>query len=215
MRPLNERRLRRLVFGFLLVVAGSTSAATDDSKAFRAGVTRMAVQDTTSFDALIAYPTEADEAPIDEGIYNLSAGREAPIAGSLLFPIILFSHGSGRGPGTPLVHGNLLLHLARAGFVVVAPFHPGTPQPFVNRPRQMRRTLDAVLSDPRFTGHVDANRIGVMGFSFGGAVVLIVAGAMPDLPHLSAYCRDHPDDPRACDGIPTDGSWANVPKRKS
>jgi predicted dienelactone hydrolase len=49
------------------------------------------------------------------------------------------------------------------------------------------------------------------GFSFGGAVTLIVAGASIDLAHLSAYCRDHADDVRACDGIATDGSWAKVP----
>ncbi len=54
------------------------------------------------------------------------------------------------------------------------------------------------------------------GFSFGGAVTLIVAGAMIDLAHLSAYCHDHADDSRACDGIATDGSWAKVPpSRKS
>ena len=49
------------------------------------------------------------------------------------------------------------------------------------------------------------------GFSFGGAVTLIAAGAVVDLAHLSAYCRDHPDDTRACGGIPTDGSLAKVP----
>jgi pimeloyl-ACP methyl ester carboxylesterase len=42
-------------------------------------------------------------------------------------------------------------------------------------------------------------------------VTLIVAGANIDLAHLSAYCRDHADDTRACEGIATDGSWAKVP----
>ena len=54
-----------------------------------------------------------------------------------------------------------------------------------------------------------------MGFSFGGAVTLIVAGAATNLAHLSAYCGEHRDDPRACDGVPTDSSWANIPSRKS
>jgi predicted dienelactone hydrolase len=58
--------------------------------------------------------------------------------------------------------------------------------------------------------------MGMVGFSFGGAVTLIVAGATIDLAHLSAYCRDHADDSRACGGIATDGSWAKVPpSRKS
>jgi predicted dienelactone hydrolase len=209
------RCLRSLLCALLLAVAGATPNVSDDAQAFHAGITRVAVPDAAPFDALIAYPTETAEAPIEEGVFKLSAGRDAPIAAGPRFPIVLFSHGSGRGPGTPLVHRDLLLHLAREGFIVVAPFHPGTRQPLVNRPRQIRGAFDAVLADPRFSSHADPDRLGMMGFSFGGAVTLTVAGAMPDLAHLSAYCRDHPDDRRACDGVPTDGSLANVPRRKS
>jgi predicted dienelactone hydrolase len=143
------------------------------------------------------------------------ASRDAPVTTGARFPIVLFSHG-GSGPGTPLVHRDLLLHLAREGFIVIAPFHPGTGQPFVDRPRQIHKALDSVLADPRFSKRADPDRIGMAGFSFGGAVTLIVAGAMIDLAHLSAYCHDHADDSRACDGIATDGSWAKVPpSRKS
>ena len=146
---------------------------------------------------------------------GFSASRDAPVAAGARFPVVLFSHG-GSGPGTPLVHGDLLLHLAREGFIVIAPFHPGTAQPFVDRPRQIHKALDSVLADPRFSKHADPDRIGMVGFSFGGAVTLIVAGANIDLAHLSAYCHDHADDSRACDGIATDGSWAKVPpSRKS
>jgi predicted dienelactone hydrolase len=93
----------------------------------------------------------------------------------------------------------------------MAPFHPGTEKPFVDRPRQMHKALDSLLADPRFSQRADPNRIAMAGFSFGGAVTLISAGAIVDLAHLSAYCHDHPDDTRACDGISTDGSWAKVP----
>jgi predicted dienelactone hydrolase len=173
------------------------------------------VQDSTPFDALIAYPTEAAEVSVEEGPIRLVASRDAPVAVGARFPIVLFSHG-GNGPGTPLVHSDLLLHLARQGFIVVAPFHPGTEKPFVDRPRQIRKALDSMLADPRFSKHADPDRIGMVGFSFGGAVTLIVAGANIDLAHLSAYCHDHADDSRACDGIATDGSWAKVPpSRKS
>ena len=206
--------MRSLILSLALAVAG-ISTALADSPPFRAGVTRITVQDTTPFDALIAYPTEAAEVSVDEGPIGLSASRDAPVAAGARFPVVLFSHGGG-GPGTPLVHSDLLLHLARQGFIVVAPFHPGTEKPFVDRPRQIRKALDSMLADPRFSKHVDPDRIGMVGFSFGGAVTLIVAGAMIDLAHLSAYCHDHADDSRACHGIPTDGSWAKVPPgRKS
>jgi predicted dienelactone hydrolase len=207
--------LRSLMCSLLLAVAG-ISTALADPRSFHAGITRITVQDTTPFDALVAYPTEATEASVEEGLFRLLASRDAPIAAGARFPVALFSHGGGRGPGTPLVHRDLLLHLAREGFIVIAPFHPGTAQPFVDRPRQIHKALDSVLADPRFSKHADPDRIGMAGFSFGGAVTLIVAGATFDLAHLSAYCHDHTDDSRACGGIATDGSWAKVPpSRKS
>jgi predicted dienelactone hydrolase len=205
--------LRCLICGLLLAVAWISNVLAD-AKSFRAGIMRITVQDTTPFDVLIAYPTEAAEVFLEERQFRLSASRDTRVAAGARFPVVLFSHGNGRG-GTPLVHRELLLHLARDGFIIIAPFHPGIRQPFVNRPRQIRKALDSVLADPRFSPHADPGRIGMMGFSFGGAVALISAGAMTNLAHLSAYCHDHPDDPRACDGIPTDGSWANVPSRKS
>jgi predicted dienelactone hydrolase len=206
--------VRLLIYGLLLAVAG-ISTALADPQPFRAGITRITIQDTTPFDALIAYPTEAAEVSVEEGPFKLSASRGAPVAAGARFPVVLFSHG-GNGPGTPLVHSDLLLDLARHGFIVVAPFHPGTEKPFVDRPRQIHKALAAMLADPRFSQHADPDRIGMAGFSFGGAVTLIVAGAPIDLAHLSAYCHDHPDDSRACTGIATDGSWAKVPPgRKS
>lgn len=192
--------MRLLLLSLLLAVAG-ISTAWADPRSFHAAIARIKVQDTTPFDAVIVYPTEAAEV-------------DAAVAAGARFPVVLFSHGGGRGPGTPLVHRDLLLHLARQGFIVIAPFHPASAQPFVDRPRHVHKALDAALADPRFTKHADRDRIGMVGFSFGGAVTLIVAGASIDLAHLSAYCRDHPDDSRACGGIATDGSWAKVPPSK-
>ena len=201
--------MRLLVCSLLMVVA-ATSTALAGPRSFHAGITRITVQDATPFDTLIAYPTDAAEVSVEEGPFRLSAGRDAPVAAGARFPVVLFAHGNGRG-GTPMVHANLLLDLARQGFIVVAPFHPGTEKPFVDRPRQIRKALEAMLADPRFSRRADPDRIGMAGFSFGGAVTLIAAGASIDLAHLSAYCRDHADDVRACDGIATDGSWAKVP----
>jgi predicted dienelactone hydrolase len=55
----------------------------------------------------------------------------------------------------------------------------------------------------------------MMGFSFGGAVTLVVAGAVPSLAHLSLYCSPHADDPRACGGVPTNGPPADVLQRSA
>ena len=206
--------MRAIILGLALAVA-LVSTASAEPPLFRAGITRMTVQDTAPFDVLIAYPTEAAEVPVEEGAISLAASRDAPVVAGARFPVVLFSHGGG-GPGTPLVHGDLVLHLARQGFIVVAPFHPGTEKPFVDRPRQIHKALESMLADPRFSQRADRDRIGMVGFSFGGAVTLLAAGANIDLAHLSAYCHDHADDVRACRGIATDGSWAKVPPgRKS
>jgi predicted dienelactone hydrolase len=173
------------------------------------------VEDVVPFDALIAYPTAAAEVLLQVGPFTIAASRNAPIASGARFPLVLFSHGNGRSAGTSLVHRDLLASLAREGFIVVAPFHPGTERPLIDRPRQVRKAVDAMLADARFSTRADPARVSMIGFSFGGAVALIVAGALADPAHLSAYCRDHADDPRACAGVPTDGSSANAPRLKS
>jgi predicted dienelactone hydrolase len=209
--------MRRLLCSLLSAWA-AIQVAGAQAQPFRAGITRLAVEDTTPFEALVAYPTHSAESPVEIGPFALVASPDAlparPDAGTR-FPMVLFSHGSGRGPGTPLVHRQLLLHLAREGFIVVAPFHPGTPRPFVDRPRQVRRALDAALADARFTPHADPARLGMIGFSFGGAVTLLSAGGALDLAHLSTYCREHPEDVRACEGVATDGSLSEIPARRS
>ena len=205
----------------VLALAANASSAQADPQRFHAGIARITVQDLVPFDAVVVYPTGAGEVPSQDGPFNIAASRDAPIATGAPFPIVLFSHGGGRtltAGGSPLPHAALLTSLAREGFVVVAPFHPGSKRPreaLEDRPRQIHKALNAMLTDPRFATHADPNRVGMMGFSYGGAVALMVAGAIPDLAHLAAYCRDRTDDPKACDGVPTDGSLANVVGKRS
>lgn len=212
--------IRALFLVLALLVAGTSSAQADPQR-FHAGITRITVQDVVPFDALVAYPTDAAEVPFQDGPYTIAASRDSPIASGARFPVVLFSHGGGgtiKAGGSPVPYAGLLTSLAREGFVVVAPFHPGSKRPreaLEDRPRQIHKALDAMFADPRFATHADPNRLGVMGFSYGGAVTLIVAGAAPSLAHLAAYCRDRTDDPMACDGVPTDGSLANAVGKRS
>jgi len=206
--------MRALFLVLALLVAGTSAQA--DPQRFRAGITRITVQDAVPFDALVAYPTDAAEVSFQDGPFTITASRDAQIASGTRSPVILFSHGGGgtiKAGGSPFPYAALLTSLAREGFVVIAPFHPGSKRPreaLEDRPRQIHKALDAMLADPRFATHADPNRLGMMGFSYGGAVALIVAGGAPSLAHLAAYCRDRTDDPMACDGVPTDGSLANA-----
>ena len=220
--------IRALLLVLALLVAGTSAQA--DPQRFRAGIARITVQDVVPFDTLIAYPTDATEVPFQAGPFTIVASRDAPIASGARFPIVLFSHGGGgtiKAGGSSLPYAALVTSLAREGFVVVAPFHPGSKRPreaLEDRPRQIHKALNAMLADPRFATHADPNRLGMMGFSYGGAVALIVAGATPSLAHLAAYCRDRTDDPMACDepgrslsqpAVPTDGSLANAIGKRS
>jgi predicted dienelactone hydrolase len=206
--------VRRLILALLAVLAAAATTPAD-AQQFHAGLTRIAVADAAPFAAWIAYPTDQTEVSFAVDPFELTASRDAQIAAGDRFPIVLFSHGNGRAGGSALVHRELLLQLARAGFIVVAPSHPAMPQPFATRPRQIRAALDALLADARFAAHADRERIGMIGYSFGGAVALIAAGAPANLAHLSRYCREHADDARACEGIPTDGSLAQATGRRS
>jgi len=207
----------RLLWACLLTLAAIQTAGAQ-TQPFRAGIARLAVEDTTPFEALVVYPTDAAESPVEIGRFALTDSPDAPIARPVSgdrFAVVLFSHGDGRRPGTPLPHRLLLLHLAREGFIVVAPFHPGARRPFVDRPRHIRKALEVMLADARFMRRADPERVAVMGFSFGGAVAVLSAGGALDLAHLSTYCREHAEDVRACDGIASDGSLATIPARRS
>jgi predicted dienelactone hydrolase len=211
---IEEGDLRNSAY-FILLAAAWLLSSSASAEPFRAGISRISIPDQMPLEALIAYPTTTSEVELVEGPFKFRASNDSPIASGAPFPIVLFSKGNGRAAGSPLVHHDLILHLAREGFVVIAPYYPGTPLPFINRPRQTRSALNAALANKRFSGHIDPNRIGMMGYSFGGAVTLIMAGAKPNLALLSAYCREHRDDPRACEGVPTDGSLDNIPSRRS
>jgi predicted dienelactone hydrolase len=119
---------------------------------------------------VVAYPTDAGEVPFQDGPFTIAASRDAPIATGAPFPIVLFSHGGAgtiKAGGSPLPYAAHLMSLAREGFIVVAPFHPGSKRPGEareDRPRQIHKALNAMFVDPRFATHADPNRLGMMDF---------------------------------------------------
>lgn len=115
------------------------------------------------------------------------------------FPLIVLSHGSG---ASVQKMGWLAADLASRGFVVAGPNHPGTtsgdstPE---DTPKLWERTDDlslvmsTLLRDPDWAGHVDPDRIGVLGFSLGGAAAMTFAGAKVNLEAYARYCETYPD----------------------
>ena len=188
------------------------------------GFVRLATVGDAPVPVAVWYPSTAATVPWEAGPYTVRDTRDAPLAPGL-HPLVLLSHGSGGGEYN---HADLAEALAQRGYVVAAPRHVGdsfdSPQgrgsdvQLTGRPWQAVAALDAVLADARLAPAIDAERIGMAGFSAGGYTTLVLAGAKPDLQLHGAHCHAHPDDAELCpDGadarfVVTRAGWALPPR---
>jgi predicted dienelactone hydrolase len=141
--------------------------------------------DERGLKALLHYPCTQPSRPTPFGPYELDVSVDAPIAPGT-FPLAVISHGSG---GSPLLYRTLSLLLARSGFIVALPRHPGnslgdndladSARIFSERPRQLIALLDALLGDANLGTAIAAEPIAAIGHSLGGYTVLSVAGGQP------------------------------------
>lgn len=123
----------------------------------------------------------------------VSAG--APFEEGARHPLLLLSHGTGGGADSL---DWLAVSLAARGYIVAGVNHPGnnalgplTWDGFTlwwERAADLTDVLDAMLEDPVFGPHIEANRIGAIGFSLGGYTVLSLAGGRTDRDAFLAFC---------------------------
>ncbi|MGK3995982.1 alpha/beta hydrolase family protein [Sorangium sp. So ce1024] len=152
------------------------------------GCRRLVVRDAMkdlSFPVLLMYPTHVPAEVVSMGPYALEVSLGAPLHGDPS-PLVVVSHGSG---GTPLTHRTLASHLARSGYLVAMPEHPGdnrndrslseTIENLERRPRHIRLTLDALCADAEIAPHLQPDNVAIVGHSMGGYAALAVAGAQP------------------------------------
>jgi predicted dienelactone hydrolase len=143
----------------------------------------------------------------------LSQLNSGPSGGSITANHVASMNGAVRrygNGGSHTSHYDTAIALAQSGFVVASVTHTGdnnTDQSYagnridlIDRPRQIKCLLDFMLST--WTGHsrLDANRIGVFGFSLGGFTALVAVGGTPDLSRMAKLCSSHPAAPE-CDFI--------------
>lgn len=170
-----------LIAGFLFTLAGHT---------FAAGYERLeapASNGEPAIEAMVWTPCTHDAELMQFGPYVVQGTRNCPVLGHVL-PLVVISHGQG---GTLLGHNDLAVALADAGFVVVTFNHPGdsfgddfaTQQLsiFESRPRDVSRVISFMLDNWSLHRRLDAEAIGVFGFSRGGYTALALAGAIPSL----------------------------------
>ena len=150
-----------------------------------------------------ARPDYPYDAALTKFVPRMQRGSEPPLwaDANARYPVLLYSHGLA---GSPLSGDYLqtITSFASYGYVVVAPFHGDGRFSDVTidglsdlahlifgngfrqaiemqaiRPLSLQSALDALLADPNYRDHVDAERVAGFGTSLGAESLLLFSGA--------------------------------------
>lgn len=153
--------------------------------------------DGAALEVGIWYPSSATPAVLPGRTVTQNVAVDAAIDGQAL-PLIVISHGTG---GSYLGHYDTAMALAEAGFVVAAVTHTGDNYAdqsrsllILERARHISRVLDYMLTDWSGQAHIDAQKIGMFGFSAGGFTTLVSIGGRPDMTKIAPFCQTHTSD---------------------
>jgi predicted dienelactone hydrolase len=161
----------------------------------------------------IWYPSQAAVQPLVVGPTTMSVAVNGAVQGNAL-PLVVVSHGHA---SSFLSHFDTAIALADAGYVVAAVSHAGDnyadrsrSADIMDRPRQISRVIDHMLSN--WEGHAAINpaRIGMYGYSAGGFTALVNIGGVPDFAKVGPMCTQYPDD-FACQLLAKGGSHPAAP----
>ena len=169
--------MHALLLGLLALLICPVAGSAEEAP-YHAGFLALTVTGDQPFPVGVWYPTHADESTWRSGFYEITAARDAALAPGR-FRLILLSHGSG---ADEFHHRDWTAYLARHGFIVAALRHAGdsfddvsgrgSDVQLTGRPWQVTQTLDAVLAEPRLREAIDAERLGMVGYSAGGYTTL-------------------------------------------
>jgi predicted dienelactone hydrolase len=145
------------------------------------------------------YPSDDPPSPIEFGAFILSAAKDGALRGHKL-PLVVMSHGRG---GSFVANSDTAEHLADNGFVVAALNHPGDTTSdksrigelsiYLQRPKDVSRVIDHIITAEPWSAAIDAARIGVFGFSRGGYTGLVAVGARPNFVAGLPMCEGRTD----------------------
>ena len=182
-----RRRLRR---GAAWIGIGLAGTMLHSPALAQIGMARLQVGDMPEN---LVYPTADTAREVTLGPFVLTVAPDAtPSSGPRR--LVVLSHGTG---GSALSDHEMAAALARAGFVVAQPQHPGDnfqdaskagPEAWRTRPGDVTRVIDALAADPRWRTLLKLDRVGVHGMSAGGVTALSLAGAQWRLLDLVQHC---------------------------
>lgn len=184
-----------------LLLAGTSASGAEETKPV-AGFTELRFdQDTTRpLSGYIWYPGQPGVAPLRVGANAIRKGFDVFPNAALpegRAPLVVLSHGL---MGHAMNQGWLAVRLAEAGFIVASVHHPGTSwinrdpaarRALWERPRDVSRTISAMLEHPVFATRIDPRRIAVIGHSLGGYDAAALMGARLDIDRHKDYCVDN------------------------
>jgi len=161
----------------------------------------------------IWYPSKAMVQPVSIGPTTMNVAMNGTAEGKAL-PLVVISHGHA---SSFLSHYDTAIALADAGFVVAAVSHAGDnyadqsrSMDVMDRPRQVSRVIDHMLSAWEGRALIDPARVGMYGYSAGGFTTLVNIGGVPDFTTVGPMCRQHPGD-FVCQLIAKGGGNATSP----
>lgn len=168
-------------------------------QALAVGFERVTVDASPSIHMGIWFPSDSVAPEQANTPFRQALAINGEVTGNKL-PLIVVSHGYGGWMGG---HADAALELAKAGYVVVAPEHPGnnsedesatTAQWLVSRPADITAVIDYMLSDWHAAKQLNSEYIGVYGFSAGGYTALVAAGAVPNFNQAVQHCQENPQE---------------------
>lgn len=191
----------KAAFGLLLLFSLSASALADVNPVGFQSFTLPDMQHDRALEMVVWYPsatTAKTQLIADDVVFaGASAVRNAPPSAGQ-HPLVVLSHGF-RGNWSNQTW--LASALARMGYIVAAVNHPGTtthdrsPQAAAQlwqRPVDLSRVIDAIVTQPKRFGMVAERRIAVVGHSLGGWTALEAVGARFAPDRFALDCKSHP-----------------------
>ncbi|MEC7839338.1 MAG: prolyl oligopeptidase family serine peptidase [Chlamydiota bacterium] len=172
---------------FVFCITSLYSFSEDDSKV---GVKTLVFFDKSRDRPVITevyYPSSRDLRNLEptSNNFRIQELRNAPLPNrEKKLPLIVFSHGH---MGNRYQMEWLQNFLAANGYIVAVPDHFGDtsylqrPEDSLkrwDRPKDISYVIDKILEDPLFKHHIDADKIGFVGFSFGGLTGVWLAGGV-------------------------------------
>lgn len=212
-------RLAKIQSVFLMVSLSMSLASHPATAEGIVGVRRIAVHSAerdAALDVTVWYPAQSGgervvlgESPFFTGTPAL---RDAPVAPGK-YSLILLSHGAGLA-GNPQAISWIAAPLAKHGFIVAAPTHPGNSGPNRSaaetmklwlRPADLTATLNSVTGSAAIRDHLKGGKVGVLGLSMGGTTALAMAGARLSPNLLAGYCDTDASNASLCGWVRQSG----------